>query len=207
MLERGVRSLINWDALDSLQSRQERAFITIKDLNLWNYIGGETFPLRGAEQVEIMVIGERPGAQEDAQKRPFVGDAGVMLRRLMSMSFEGRHYAWITNTVKFFAARNRTPNTEEIELAKPYLASEWVHVGRPPIVICLGNVPLTAITGYGGISRRASKLEVYKASDGGECFVWPMLHPSFGVRTPSMRRVIESHWETLGGWLDVRYKG
>lgn len=200
--------MIQWDALDSIQDRQTRAFYAIKDLNLWNYVGGETYPNRGAELVDIMVIGERPGAMEDVAKRPFVGDAGILLRRLLSTATQNTMDCfWITNTIKFFAARNRTPNAEEIELAKPYLASEWVYVGRPRIIICLGNVALLAVTNRPRVGWRAGQCEVYTASDGQECYVWPMLHPSFGVRQPSMRKVIESHWETLGGWLDVRHKG
>jgi uracil-DNA glycosylase family 4 len=199
--------MINWDALDGIQRRQERAFLKIKDLNLWNYVGGETWPSRQPQMnIDIMVIGERPGAQEDVAKRPFVGDAGIALRSLMQTALD-QQFVWITNTVKFYASRNRTPTLEEIGLAAPYLAQEWHAVGRPRITICLGNVPLTAVTNRAKVSTRAGQCEVYTASDGQECYVWPMLHPSFGVRTPSMRRVIESHWEALGGWLDVRYKG
>lgn len=196
--------MIRWNALDSIQVRQERAFLRGGDLSN-NYIPGEVYPNPIATYVAAMVIGERPGAQEDTQKRPFIGDAGIMLRRLLSTTMHMN--VWITNTVKFYAAGNRTPDAEEIELAKPYLSQEWHAIGEPRIVICLGNVPLMAVTGFGGISRRAGRLEVYKASDGQDCFVWPMLHPSFGVRTPSMRKVIDSHWEQLGGWLDVRHKG
>lgn len=200
---------INHDALESLAERQRRVFYREASWGFLdsNYVPGELYLLDDvalvSEPVYAMVIGEAPGATEHVQRRPFVGQAGVMLRRLLeSVSLPP---AWITNVVKFRPPGNRTPTAEEIELAKPYLREEWHAIGKPRTVICLGNVALIAVTGRGGVLKRAGKMEKWAASDGGPIDLWPMVHPSFGVRNPAMRPVLERHWAALGVWLDATY--
>lgn len=196
---------INWDALEAIQSQQERAFYRLNDLSS-TYVPGELWPEGGSRltrKPSVMLIGEAPGAQEDTAKRPFVGDAGIMLRRLMDMYLVGHPDSWITNTIKFRPARNRTPISAECELAKPYLIKEWHAVGCPRIIVCLGSVALMTVTGRGGIVKRSGAMEVWPASDGFPCYVWPMLHPSFGIRNPAMRKPIENDWDHLREWLRV----
>jgi len=197
---------INYDALASIEDRQRYAFAGRKDFLHSSYVGGELFLVDDAlstEDVYCMVIGEAPGAQEDTRKRPFVGQAGILLRKLLEdVSIPP---AWITNVVKFRPPGNRTPTDSEIELARPYLNREWYAIGRPRTVICCGNTPLKAITGRAGVLKRAGMMERWDARDGGYVNVWPMLHPSFVLRTPEVRATAEKHWSDLKAWLDATY--
>lgn len=150
-----------------------------------------------------MVIGEAPGAQEDSKLRPFIGQAGLPLRRVMAdIRIQP---TWITNVVKFRPPGNRTPTDEEIESAKPYLRAEWEAIGRPRTVVCLGNTALMAVTGKRSVLQRAGKLERYKANDGGPIWLWPMYHPSFVLRHKEKLKSANAHWGALSRWLDKTY--
>ncbi len=188
---------INYDALASIEDRQRRAFAravfpATSPVLSDRYVQGETFliddALSSAEydvDLYAMVIGEAPGAQEDSKLRPFVGQAGILLRRLLEdVSIPP---AWITNVVKFRPAGNKTPDEAQIELAKPYLRAEWEAIGKPRTIICMGNTPLKAVTGRAGVTKRAGMMEQWPASDGAPIYLWPMLHPSFVLRSPGHR--------------------
>lgn len=198
---------INYDALASIEDRQERFFYKHFDLSR-KYVHGERFSVDDAlkdEDIYAMVIGEAPGATEDVKGRPFVGQAGILLRRMLEdVSMPP---AWITNVVKFRPPGNRTPTEEEIETAKPYLRAEWEAIGKPRTVFCFGNTPLLAVTNRRGVSQRAGKLEQFTASDGGPIYLWPMLHPSYVIRNPAMEGVAYGHWEQVATWLDETYGG
>ena len=208
---------INYEALAQIEKQQRRAFARATftktaPLLSTRYVQGETWYVDDAlvagkyeDDMYAMVIGEAPGATEDLRGRPFVGRAGIVLRQLLEdVSLPP---AWITNVVKFRPARNSTPSEEQIELAKSYLAREWQIIGKPRTVICCGNVPLKAVTGRAGVMRRAGKMEVWPASDGGPVYLWPMVHPSYGVRNPEAQPVLNKHWRYLREWLDATYGG
>lgn len=202
---------INHDALLSIEDRERRAFaraVFPQTAPVYSdrYVPGESFLLDDAlneEAMYAMVVGEAPGATEDAKLRPFVGRAGILLRQLLdSVSMPP---TWITNVIKFRPQGNRTPGEAEVELAKPYLRAEWEAIGRPRIIICLGNTALKAVTGRAGILSRAGTLEHHWASDGHMNYLWPMLHPSFVNRNPGIIPDVEKHWRGLGEWLDATY--
>lgn len=204
---------INYRALERVESRMTRSW-NHPDRRDWGYeqkyIQGETFfvdaalDTRGyALDLYAMVIGEAPGATEHLRGRPFVGRAGIVLRQLLEdVSLPP---AWITNVVKFRPHRNHTPTEEQIETAKPFLRDEWVAIGKPRTVICCGNTALKAVTGRAGVLQRAGKMEVWPASDDAPVYLWPMVHPSYGVRNPEKQPALNKHWRCLSDWLDVTY--
>ena len=93
----------------------------------------------GPEDAEVMFIGEGPGAQEDEQGEPFVGAAGQLLDRMLSIIGLGRHNCYIANIVKCRPPQNRDPEPEEQEACYPWLEAQIEHI-QPKIIVCLGRI-------------------------------------------------------------------
>lgn len=190
--------MVNWMALDRIEDEQ-RKNLAFENLSK-TYVPGE-----GPENPWAFVLGEAPGAQEDAYRRPFVGPAGTVLRQLLtSVGLSDEDDCWITNTVKFRPPGNKTPNDQLIEAARPYIRREWKAVGRPTVVIAVGGVALRALF---GTKRRLSILKIAgKHIEMKGLDVWPMVHPSFGIRNPALVPVLERDWDKLAVWLRENYK-
>ena len=171
------------------------------------YVGGEGED----EHPRVMIIGEAPGAEEVMRKRPFVGPAGRVLRQLMEVARLSTTISptvlepncWLTNVVKFRPPRNRTPFPAEIMSVRHLLREEWKAVGAPRVVIAVGGVALHAVLG-----KRESVLytsgepqQFYSLRSHVDVFLWPMIHPSYGLRNKSAQPMMERDWEHLGGWL------
>lgn len=204
--------MINWEELEAIE-------------NGWQQIRSERFPSLSRTYVpgegdnpEAFIVGEAPGAQEDVQRRPFVGAAGVVLRQLMDLAeLRAGHTiapdvenCWLTNVVKFRPPRNRNPIDVEVKAARPLLRREWRAVGKPRLIIPVGGIALQAITGKRiSILRAAGKCHYYAGRNTGKgaptLAVWPMVHPSYVLRnrTRRLEELIEEDWERLGVWRNA----
>lgn len=175
-------------------------------------------PGEGAtEGCKAFVIGEAPGAHEAIKRRPFIGPAGKVQRQLMSIarlqadplsdSVETPANCWLTNVLHYRPPRNRRPTTKEIEASRPYIVEEWRAVGRPRLVIPVGGAALEALLGHAmSILKTAGQLMVRKDMDAREIFVWPMIHPSFGLRQRNVQPLIERDWHRLAEWMRASYQ-
>ena len=85
-----------------------------------------------------MLVGEAPGAREDATGRPFVGAAGRLLDLLLQEAGLGRSEVFITNVVKARPPRNRDPRPDEVAHHRPWLEAQ-LDVIAPDVVIPLGR--------------------------------------------------------------------
>ncbi|MBI2906182.1 MAG: uracil-DNA glycosylase [Chloroflexi bacterium] len=99
----------------------------------------------GDLSARLAVVGEAPGAEEEAAGRPFVGFAGRLLDRLLREVLVLREELWITNLVKWRPVderdggrRTRAPRAGEAKLARAWLESE-LQIIRPCLILCLGN--------------------------------------------------------------------
>jgi uracil-DNA glycosylase len=108
-------------------------------LNRRNVVFGE-----GNPNTPLVFVGEGPGETEDATGRPFVGRAGALLDEVLRENSMTRKHVYICNVVKCRPvaieggkARNRTPNTEEVEACKPWLVAQLDTI-RPLVIVCLG---------------------------------------------------------------------
>ena len=93
-----------------------------------------------------LLVGEQPGDVEDRRGHPFVGPAGLMLRRCMAEAGLAEDQVWMTNVVKHFRWKpkgkrriHRTPTTEQVHACRPWLDAELERL-RPDVVVCLGAV-------------------------------------------------------------------
>lgn len=93
----------------------------------------------GPAETSIMFIGEGPGQQEDLMGEPFVGAAGQLLDRMLSIICLGRHNCYIANIVKCRPPQNRDPQPAEQEACYPWL-QEQIQIIRPKIIVCLGRI-------------------------------------------------------------------
>ncbi len=98
----------------------------------------------GNPESPLVIIGEGPGANEDATGRPFVGRAGALLDEALSANKITRKHVWICNVLKCRACimengrtRNRPPATEEISACTPWLEKQ-IEIIQPLVILCLG---------------------------------------------------------------------
>ncbi len=92
----------------------------------------------GNPHADIVVIGEAPGADEDAQGEPFVGRAGQLLNKILEAIHFKREEVYICNILKCRPPNNREPLPEEIELCEPYLWKQ-LEIIKPVMILCLGR--------------------------------------------------------------------
>lgn len=95
-------------------------------------------PGEGAEDAEIMLIGEAPGRNEDQQGRPFVGQAGKFLEELLGLIGLNRQQVYIANVIKCRPQGNRDPLPQEIIACRPWLDRQ-IELINPKIIVTLGR--------------------------------------------------------------------
>ncbi len=144
----------------------------------------------GNPDAKVMVVGEGPGADEDAQGEPFVGRAGKLLNDILKAINFKREEVYIANVVKSRPPGNRTPTAEEMEACIPYLKKQ-IDLIKPKLILCLG---LTAAQGL--LKKRESltslrgQLFEYRGAK-----VMVTYHPAALLRNP--------HWKKPC-WEDVK---
>lgn len=143
----------------------------------------------GAEDARVMFVGEGPGAEEDRTGRPFVGQAGKLLdRMILAMGFE-RDQTYIANVVKCRPPGNRDPKDDEIAACSTFLDHQIEFI-RPEVIVALGRFaanrltatekPLGALRGRWSHYRGVPLLATY--------------HPAYLLRTPADKRKV---WDDL----------
>lgn len=94
-------------------------------------------PGEGNPKARILFVGEGPGADEDAQGRPFVGRAGQLLNKIIAACGLKREEVFIANIVKCRPPENREPRADEIINCFPYLQRQ-IEIINPDVIIALG---------------------------------------------------------------------
>ncbi len=101
----------------------------------------------GDEQAEWLFVGEGPGADEDAQGEPFVGQAGKLLdNMLLAIKLRRGKNVYIANIVKCRPPGNRAPEADEIATCLPYLKRQ-IELVKPRLIVALGKTAATALLG------------------------------------------------------------
>ena len=107
----------------------------------------------GNSESNIMIIGEGPGQKEDELGKPFVGDAGILLNKMLAAINLNRKDIYITNVVNYRPPSNRKPEIKEIKRYSEYLY-EHVEIINPKMIILLGS---TAMEAFFGSNLKISK--------------------------------------------------
>jgi DNA polymerase len=143
----------------------------------------------GPVGVQLMLIGEQPGDQEDLAGRPFVGPAGKMLDRALAEAGVDRTKVYVTNIVKHFKNEPRgkrrlhkKPNRYEVEVCKIWFDQELAVV-RPQLVVAMG---VTAASALAGKTVTLSRLrgQVIAFANAGNQQGMVTIHPSSILRAP-----------------------
>ena len=101
----------------------------------------------GDEQADWLFVGEAPGADEDAQGEPFVGQAGKLLDNMLAaIRLKRGDNVYIANVVKCRPPDNRTPEPDEIATCLPYLRQQIALI-KPKLIVALGKTAATALLG------------------------------------------------------------
>ncbi|HET6401554.1 MAG TPA: uracil-DNA glycosylase [Candidatus Kapabacteria bacterium] len=93
----------------------------------------------GNPNAKVLVIGEAPGADEDAQGEPFVGRAGQLLNKMLVAVNFTREEVYIANILKSRPPNNRDPKPDEVEACEPYLWKQ-IAIIKPKLILCLGRI-------------------------------------------------------------------
>jgi uracil-DNA glycosylase len=146
-------------------------------------------PGQGAEQPEIMFIGEAPGEDEDRQGLAFVGAAGQLLTKMIAAMGFRREDVFIANILKCRPPGNRTPQPDEMDRCIPFI-KEQIAILKPRVIIVLGGTALRGLLRTDvGITRMRGCWQSLEGID-----VMPTFHPSFLLRNPAAKKEV---WEDL----------
>jgi DNA polymerase len=149
-----------------------------------------TVPGEGnAESPDIMFVGEGPGADEDAQGRPFVGKAGKLLDKMIEAMGYRRKEVYIANVVKCRPPENRKPQREEMDMCLPYLR-EQIRLIQPKVIVGLGGTAMEGLLGKPiAITRLRGIWQEYQGIK-----LMPTFHPSYLLRDPVKKK---DAWQDL----------
>ena len=150
----------------------------------------------GNERARLMFVGEAPGADEDAQGRPFVGRAGQLLNKIIEAIGLKREDVFIGNVNRCRPANNRTPTAQEAATCKPFLLRE-IAIVRPEVIVVLGNTAMkNLLDTKEGITKLRGKFQDYKGIK-----VMPTFHPAYLLRDPSKKRETWDDMKTVRDYL------
>ena len=170
---------------------------------------------RGNPNARLLLVGEAPGAEEEACGQPFVGRSGRLLEAMLAAAdLSSEQDLYIANVIKCRPPGNRKPSRAEIEACRPWLERQIALV-RPQLVLLVGATAMEALLGIrGGITRLRGQWLQLETSQGPDQLVpsqasqrqptpsprsplrWPdqgeggialmpLLHPSYLLRNPS----------------------
>ncbi len=146
----------------------------------------------GNPKAELMIVGEAPGADEDASGRPFVGRAGQLLTKMIEAINFNREDVYIANILKSRPPDNRNPEADETKACIPFLYRQ-IAVVRPKLIVTLGNPATQGLLDTKvGITKLRGELQEYPRLPGIK--VLPTFHPAYLLRSPDKKR---EAWEDL----------
>ena len=150
-----------------------------------------TVPGEGAENARLVVVGEGPGRTEDETGRPFVGQAGDLLTKILAAIDLPREQVYICNIVKCRPPENRTPQYDEVASCLPYLWRQ-IELVRPKVILAMGGTAaqslLDAKSALGAMRNRVHRFRGIP--------VVVTYHPAALLRNPNWKKPT---------WDDVRF--
>ncbi len=140
----------------------------------------------GAEDADIMFIGEAPGWHEDQQGRPFVGPAGKFLDSLLASIGLKRDQVHIANVIKCRPTGNRDPLPAEIRNCRQWLERQ-IEIIRPRVIVTLGRYSMAMFFPGKSISKIHGT-----AQKRDNVIYYAMYHPAAALHQQGLRQAIEA---------------
>lgn len=145
----------------------------------------------GYADARLMFIGEAPGKEEDIRGEPFVGEAGLLLTKLIEKMGFKRDSVYIANIIKCRPPMNRDPEEDEIISCRVFLDTQ-IDIIAPEIIITLGRIALQTLMNNDKIKITAARGTFFEYKG---IPVMPTFHPAYLLRNP------KDKWLT---WADVQ---
>jgi len=151
----------------------------------------KTVPGEGSDQARLVVVGEGPGRTEDETGRPFVGQAGELLTKILAAIELPREQVYICNVVKCRPPDNRTPQYDEVAACLPYLWRQ-IELLHPKVILAMGGTAaqslLDAKSALGALRNKVHRFRGIP--------VVVTYHPAALLRNPNWKKPT---------WDDVRF--
>lgn len=150
----------------------------------------------GISHAPILVIGEAPGAEEDQQGKPFVGQSGQLVDKMFqTIGLSRNENLYITNNVFWRPPGNRQPTDLELEQCYPYL-ERHIFILKPKVIVLLGGVAAKNLLKTNlGIAQLRERMNTYKHPDLEDPIpVFAFYHPAYLLRSPRQKGTF---------WLDL----
>ena len=148
----------------------------------------------GNIEAKIMIVGEGPGANEDAEGKPFVGRAGKLLDKMLAAIQLDRTRVYISNVVNYRPPGNRRPTEDEIDRYLPYLKNH-IEIINPKILLLLGSTALNTLIGNEVVISKARGKWMQKEIGSVKPWVIASFHPAFLMRQPEQKKL---------AWIDLK---
>jgi DNA polymerase len=149
-------------------------------------------PGEGPASAAVVIVGEAPGAKEDQEGRPFVGNAGRLLDGLLAEAGMARDDVYITNVVKARPPKNRDPKAPEVAHHWPWLEAQLTLI-EPALLVPLGRHAL---------ARFAPEAKIGEAHgtvvEAGGRRLFPLYHPAAALHNPKLRETLVADARALG---------
>jgi DNA polymerase len=150
----------------------------------------------GDANADLMFVGEAPGANEDRQGLPFVGQAGKLLEKLLGEIGLERGDVFIANVLKCRPPGNRDPQPSEIEACRGYLDRQ-VELIEPKVICTLGNFSTKLLrddpTGITRLHGQNEELTIGSRA----VRLYPLFHPAAALYTPSMLETLRADFARI----------
>lgn len=158
----------------------------------------------GNPNAPIMLVGEAPGRDEDAQGLPFVGRSGQLLDKMLAAIGFSRDHVYISNILPWRPPGNRTPTPAESEICRPFI-EKHIELAAPEILILVGGSSAkTLLRSKNGIMSLRGKWQDVEVA-GRAIPSMPILHPAYLLRNPAHKKLawndlqkIQSRCEEIG---------
>ena len=181
----------NDDSLKKLRELKNK-IKSIEDCELKKFAKNLVFS-DGNPNSKIMIVGEGPGEKEDIQGKPFVGEAGMLLNRMLNAIKIKREDIYITNVVNYRPPKNRKPEISEINRYSVFLR-EHISIINPKMLILMGSTAMEALFGQKfKISKERGKWKEIIINQ--KTFLTILtFHPAYLLRQPDQKKF---SWEDL----------
>lgn len=147
-------------------------------------------PGEGSADTEVVFVGEGPGFNEDRLGRPFVGQAGELLTKLLESVQWTREDVFITNVVKCRPPGNRDPEPEEIAACAPFL-SRQLEALDPALVVTLGRFSMARFNPGARIGQVHGTFQPADPASGApRALAYAMYHPAAALHQGSLKATL-----------------
>ena len=149
----------------------------------------------GNPNSELMIVGEGPGEKEDQMGKPFVGDAGVLLNKMLKAIDIEREKIYITNVVNFRPPNNRKPEPAEITRYSEFLKTH-ISIINPKILVLMGSTAMESL--FGSKIKISKERGIWKELivNNKKYLVMITFHPAYLLRQPDQKKY---SWADLKG--------